>query len=310
VADSTTTPDFWSPQEVSRRLEGFVLDSSLLASIAALPLRQRKPALAYAERMEWHKCASDILYWLTPGLHFTSPAFPGGTPYVYTQERKALFQCVACSDGALYDVKRQPIHLKFRHNLEYSAYKDIAAMFSEMDRSRVFNLLSYMPPIIEWWQREPVMLIEKSRDMMATWLAVTCYAWDTLFHRNKQNCFQSLTATKTCEAVQRVFFIWQNQPAFLKRQHKVEFAATTTKSGLLSIPSLGSEIIGLPRGADQIRQYHPSGVFSDEAAFQIEAGAMYQAIRPSIMNGGRYTAVSSANPGWFQMAAQDRLEEA
>jgi hypothetical protein len=105
-----------------------------------------------------------------------------------------------------------------------------------------------------------------------------------------------------------VFFIWKNQPAFLRAQHKVDFSAGTTRSGNLRVESLGSEIIGLPRGADQIRQYHPSGVFSDEAAFQVEAGAMFQAIRPSIMNGGRYIAVSSAAPGWFQSAACDTLD--
>jgi hypothetical protein len=302
-------PQFWETPEVTHRLKTFSLDANLFSQISALPAKAKRVAIDYVSKMEWHKCAGDILYWLTPSLHFSSEEYPEGTPYVFTQERKALYECVSCSDGQLYNADKQPLHLKFRHGLEYDRFKDVAAMFKELDRRRVFNLLPYMPVILETFASQPVTLVKKSRDMMATWLAVTYFAHDTLFHRNKQNCFQSLTATKTLEAVERVYFIWKNQPAFLRKQHMATFSAGTTRSGNMRIESLGSEIIGLPRGADQIRQYHPSGIFSDEAAFQAEAGAMFQAIRPSIMNGGKYIAVSSAAPGWFEMAAEDTLDQ-
>ena len=72
--------------------------------------------------------------------------------------------------------------------------------------------------------------------------------------------------------------------------------------------SLGSEIEGFPKGGDQVRQYHPSGMFTDETAFHEDAGETFAAIKPAIANGGRYTGVSSAYPGWFMLAAKDLFE--
>jgi hypothetical protein len=285
------------------------LTAKLMKKIAKLPPRKKRSAMEYVSQMEWNRCANDIMYWLTPGAHFTTEEFPSGTPYVYTQERHTLYECIACGDGQLYDLKRRKIHLEFRHNLTVERHADIQLLFREASRKRVFNLLCYMPEIIEWWQREPILLLEKSRDMMATWLIVTLFTWDAIFHRDKQHCFQSETAVKTKELIERCYFLWNNQPAFLKNRHKAQFNSGTGRAGFLRIDSLGSEIIGMPQGADQIRQYHPSGVFSDEAAFQVEAGEMFTAIKPSIQNGGKYTAVSSANPGWFMLAAQDRLDD-
>jgi hypothetical protein len=132
------------------------------------------------------------------------------------------------------------------------------------------------------------------------------YTWDTLFHRNRENIFQSDDSTKTLDLVERAFFIWDNQPSFLKNIHPAAVSAGQTRSGILRVPSLVSTILGFPQGADQIRQYHPSGVFVDEAAFQVEAEAAFAAVKPAIGAGGRYTAVSSANPGWFMQACRDQ----
>ncbi len=74
------------------------------------------------------------------------------------------------------------------------------------------------------------------------------------------------------------------------------------------MPGLDSEIIGLAQGPDQIRMHHPSGVFMDEAAFQEKAGDTFAAIKPAIQNGGRFTAISSAAPGWFALVCEDKLD--
>ena len=39
----------------------------------------------------------------------------------------------------------------------------------------------------------------------------------------------------------------------------------------------GSRLVDIPEGADQIRSYHPWGLFMDEAAFQPQAGEAYDA---------------------------------
>jgi hypothetical protein len=49
-------------------------------------------------------------------------------------------------------------------------------------------------------------------------------------------------------------------------------------------------------------------MFTDETAFHKDAGETFAAIKPAIQNGGRYTGVSSAYPGWFMLACKDQLD--
>jgi hypothetical protein len=81
------------------------------------------------------------------------------------------------------------------------------------------------------------------------------------------------------------------------------------KGGILEVPELGSMIMGFPQDPDTVRQFHPRGLFQDEAAFMPKAGDAFAAAKPTIQNGGRYTAISSANASWFQMLTQDTLSE-
>ncbi len=288
----------------------FELTTELMASVARLTGKRRRAAMEYIAQKEWERCAEDVFYWFDSSRHFKSAAHPQGTPYVYTQERHPMFECVACgAAGGMFPTNRQKIHLKFAHELEYTRHSDVQKMFRELPGKREFKLLEYMPPIIETWLENPIVLIEKSRDMMATWLTVTLYTWDAMFHRDRQICFQSETATKTTELIERVNFIYKSQPKFLRDLHKGQFNSGTSRAGYMRWPSMGSEIIGLAQGADQIRQYHPSAVFVDECAFHVDAADLFMAVKPSIQNGGKYTAVSSANPGFFMMACGDRLDE-
>jgi len=166
-----------------------------------------------------------------------------------------------------------------------------------------------MPPIIKYWINEPLLVVEKSRDVMATWLIVALYTWDTVFHPGRQNIFQSKTANDTNELVKRSWHIYQNQPQFLRKVVKGIYNLGGSKSGEFKLDGIHSEILGFPQGPDVVRQYHPSGIFQDEAAYQERAHDAFTAIKPAIQNGGRYTGISSANPGWFQLVCQDRSEE-
>jgi len=58
----------------------------------------------------------------------------------------------------------------------------------------------------------------------------------------------------------------------------------------------GSTLQGVPKGADQIRQYHPTVAIFDEAAHLDEFEAAYAAALPVC---SRIIAVSSVAPGWF-----------
>lgn len=256
--------------------------------------KERNAVYAEIGKSEWQRCADDMLYWLDSSKHVV--------PYVYTRDPMPLYECIICKDGMgrAFD-KRHP-HLEAYHGIES---ENEAEYFVEMPTTRVWTLFPYHEPIAKAWLRHKILFIEKSRDMMTTWLVVAMYAWDTLFHNNRENIFQSDDSTKTADLVERAFFIWDHQPAFIKNVQPATYAMGQTRSGVLRVPGMASVILGFPQGPDQIRQYHPSGVFVDEAAFQVEAEAAFMAVKPAIQAGGRYTAVSSPNPGFFQAACRD-----
>lgn len=276
----------------------------LLSSIARLRPSTRKKALAMIGRQEWDRCAEDVLYWLDAAKH------PVLGPYVYTKDPHPMHKCLKCVDKDLtYRTSDREKHLKIAHKIKPKSEGEIRGYFLELDTTRPFPFsMPYVKPIVEWWLREPIIILEKSRDMVATWTIVMLYTWDTLFHKGRENIFQSEDATKTLDLVERAFFIYRNQPKFLRDVVKADFTVGAGKSGRLLVPELESTILGFPQGPGQIRQYHPSGVFQDEAAFQVEAGEAFAAIKPAIQNGGRFTAVSSAYPSWFMHAAKDTIE--
>ena len=270
------------------------LNQSTLDYLAKCSARERDAVYKEIGRSEWDRCRDDMVYWLDASQHLI--------PYVYTRDPMPLYECKRCMDGEGRSFDKLHTHLEAFHDI----HEDNAMpYFNELPTDRVWTLFPYHRPIILTWLREKIFFIEKSRDMMTTWLTVAMYAWDTLFHKNRENIFQSDDSTKTADLVERAYFIWDNQPSFLKSIHPATYAAGQTRSGILRVPSLVSTILGFPQGPDQIRQYHPSGIFVDEAAFQTEAAAAFMAVKPTIQAGGRYTAVSSANAGWFMSACRD-----
>lgn len=276
--------------------------TELLQSIAKLPKPKRVKAMKLLGEQEFARCADDPIYWFDAKLH-------ANVPYVYTLDPHPMYTCNICADGNTYTFNKLNNHLIMRHAIEDASTAMIRETFTELPTTRPFTLMEYMRPIIHWWQREQLMAIEKSRDMFATWTIVSLYAWDTIFHKGRQNIFQSEDAAKTLELVKRAWFIYQNQPKFL-RLNKAFFTSSSTRSGAFIVPELNSEILGFPQGPDQIRQLHPGGIFLDEAAYQMLAGDSFAACKPAIQNGGRVTMVSSANPGFFMAICRDTIDAA
>ena len=280
------------------------ITTSLMADVARLKPSERRKVLRVLGRQEYDRCAEDLHYFLDSTQHLV--------PYCYTRDEKPLYTCNMCvehgdSNAHLFHNLKQ--HLKLRHSIESGDARTTRAYFTELPTIRPFPYyLPYIKPIAETWLTEQVVCIPKSRDMVATWQVVCYYTWDTYFHSGRQNFFQSEKAGKAKALVRRAEFIIKQMPEFL-RIHKAVFGVGEANSGQLIIPAIESEIIGLPQGPDQIRMHHPSGIFQDEAAFQQLAGETFAAVKPAIQAGGRITLVSSPNPGFFQLACQDKLSE-
>ena len=156
--------------------------------------------------------------------------------------------------------------------------------------------------IADLWYRTPLLLLPKSRQMLMTWLISACYLWDTQFHQGRLNFFQSKKEDDADRIVQRAWFIYEHQPDWIKDM----FPAAYT-SCHLKYPQAKSEIWGVPQGGDQIRSHTASGILSDEMGFQPEAEDAYTGALPTIKGGGRFTGVSSANPGFFFYLVGNRL---
>lgn len=280
------------------------ITQELMTEVARLRPSEQRKVMKILGKQEYERCADDLHYWLDSTQHFV--------PYCYTRDEKPLYTCNLCSehgDTNTHTFNKLKDHLELRHGIKLSDSRLIRPHFTELPTIRPFPYyLPYIRPIAETWLNEQIVMIPKSRDMVATWQVVAYYTWDTYFHRGRQNFFQSEKAGKAKSLVRRAEFIIKQQPEFL-RIHKAVFGVGEANSGQLVIPAIDSEIIGLPQGPDQIRMHHPSGVYQDEIAFQLQAGETFAAMKPAIQAGGRLTAVSSANPGWFQLAVEDRLGE-
>ena len=283
-------------------MDQFDITQSVLDDIAKLPARNRKLAVGALGAMEYKRCGEDPLYWLDSSRHLM--------PYVYTLDPHELYTCNLCGDGLSHALQKRSFHLQAQHATRVERGEDMRGYFTMLNPIRPFPIYAYMPPLVKAWEEENLLLIRKSRDVMATWLIVALYTWLTIFQPGRQNIFQSKTASDTDELVRRAYHMYKHQPRFLRDNVQAEYTIGQTRSGAFKIPKTNSEIIGLPQGGEQIRGLHPTGVYMDEMAFQDKAYDAFAAVKPAIQNGGRFTATSSANPSYFQLLCADQTEDA
>lgn len=306
-----SSPEILVPKALKPKNDWLGINEESFAFLKRLPSKRRGEVMKDMGEAEWCKCRDNIFYWLDPTLHMKTDKFPLGMPYVFTHDPHPLFQCSICSfeKKNYYTFNKLGIHLKLFHDRDIEDPYEQRNFFNELPSTRPFPLFDYVRVIAKYWLKEPMLVVAKSRDMVATWTICMLYAHDTLYHEGAQNIFQSGNAAKAYDLVKRAYIIYQAQPKFLQRPHPAKLAQGHHKGGILTVPSMNSEITGFPQDPDQIRQFHPRGLFQDEAAFLPSAAASFAASKPTIQNGGRYTAISSANPGWFQMVYEDRLDE-
>lgn len=159
----------------------------------------------------------------------------------------------------------------------------------------------YLREICDLWYNEPLLLVPKSRQLMMTWLFASCYLWDTQFFEGRLNFFQSKKEEDADRVVKRAWHIYENQPSWIKDLFPAEYTYCHIR-----FKNSNSEIWGVPQGEDQIRSNTASGILSDEMAFQDKAEGAYTGALPTIKGGGRFTGVSSANPGFFHYLVENK----
>jgi len=151
-------------------------------------------------------------------------------------------------------------------------------------------------------QASHIFMVEKSRQMMVSWLLCAYILWRAKYHPHQLILVQSKREEDAANLVfvkeayyARISFMESHLPKALQT---LQFPRAGANCHLY-FPN-GSHIWGIPEGSDIIRSNTASVVFSDEAAFQPEFGGAYTAALPAIKGGGQFIAVSSAEPSEFQ----------
>jgi len=145
---------------------------------------------------------------------------------------------------------------------------------------------------------EQVLMIEKSRQIMATWTGIMLHLWYALFVPMRSIYFVGKHKHHTAKMVRRVKFVYQNLPEWVK-------TALPTSKPVNELPEYlfrlahGSFIEGLPRGPEQLREATASAVFADEAAFIPHFEDVYAAAIPALAGGGKFTIQTSPLAGTF-----------
>src|SRR5882724_6618918 len=160
---------------------------------------------------------------------------------------------------------------------------------------RPFPDKPYFRFVLDEIHRNKVLLIEKSRDMMLSWLCVGYFTHAAITTDRREVLFQSQKEDKAAELIDYARILYEQQPQALKQRSPLAKPLRSQSSLKLEFAN-GSRLVGIPEGADQIRSYHPWGLLMDEAAFQPEAGEAYDAAVPVCQ---KIIVVSSAGPGWF-----------
>jgi hypothetical protein len=159
-----------------------------------------------------------------------------------------------------------------------------------------FPQKSYFLPILETYQREPIVFLVKSRDMMISWLSVAYLTHACMTTPGIEVLMQSQTEDKASELVDYAKILWEQSDEDIK-----VYSALTRPMEKQSWLELnfanGSRIIGIPHGSSMIRSYHPWALFIDEAAFVPDAGDSYN---EAISACKKIIVVSSAGVGWFE----------
>lgn len=163
----------------------------------------------------------------------------------------------------------------------------------------------YIWDLVDLFLNERLLLVEKSRQMMATWTFISCHLWDAMFLSARRIFFQSKKELDANNLVDRAKFIYDHLPEEMKQMYPCKQPQAYLR---LEFPKWNSIIQGVPQGGDVLRQYTASRIFADEFAFQERASDAYIASKPTIDSGGNFIGVSTPNgKEFFYLLKSDKV---
>jgi hypothetical protein len=162
----------------------------------------------------------------------------------------------------------------------------------------------YLYTLYQIWMRERLLTVYKSRRMMMSWFFIWLHLHMAMFNSNRLIFLVSKKEENSDELVKRCEFIYDHIPEELLPVKPKKYS----KYCLLGFPELKSRIVGVPEGSDQLRQFASSAVFFDEFAFWRNQEKAYGAAMPTVEQTGRFSIVSTVQPGFFYEFCMDRYD--
>jgi hypothetical protein len=148
-----------------------------------------------------------------------------------------------------------------------------------------YNEWQYLKELIHTFEDNQYVLVWKSRQIMATWTAMAYALFVAMFREGKKIAIQSKKSDDADALIQRIKVIYDKLPGW---KPEAFFSYCRVK-----IPSVGSDIFGVPQGAEQLRSYTFSVIISDEYGFQEETAETFGAAKPIVDGGGKFIAITT-----------------
>lgn len=157
-----------------------------------------------------------------------------------------------------------------------------------------FPDLPHIKYLINLYQRDNMIMVAKSRQMMVTWTFCALLLWQAMFHPAQLCVIQCLREENADDHVKnKIYYMWKNLPQWLKEEKPARYIYCH----FIMEDGSQSMIKGLQQGGNAIRQFTASVVLSDEMAFQPEAEDAFSASIPATMGSGdkrgKYIGVST-----------------
>lgn len=171
-----------------------------------------------------------------------------------------------------------------------------------VDPYRPFPKRPYFGPLIELFNREPIVMLQKSRTMMASWLVAGWCTHMAATQPATRVVFQSADEEKSVKLVEYCKTLWeQSTPAIRQRW---PLARPMARQGYATLEFAdGSAVVGIVGRADKVRSEHPTIYVADEAAFIVEFEASWAAAAAT--RAPHMIALSSVQPSEFCSLVSD-----
>lgn len=191
--------------------------------------------------------------------------------------------------------------------------KDIVCTWDAHDPSTImkpFPKKAMYRIITRAWQEYDLMFLEKSRQIMLTWIIAALDLWDALTLPGRLIFYQSKKQDDADDVIERARHIYvcanEMKVPWLPKAKKVGSSFGTASA--IEFPAVKSECRAIPQGPDVVRMHTCSRILADEMNHQPEFEDGFGAAKPTIDGGGKYWAQGTANGrtfGWMQLHGID-----